>query len=862
MKKLLLLLLIFNVYLFGGYTQDISSTSNGDNNYSATEPILKLDSVIDGSSITLTVSKADDGTFRTGGMLYFKVGSPESFGVDRGSVAISAGDSSKSHTHDMSEVTEAWENGKDFYVRFESDELNSDGSNKWVWVGPIHVTKNIPTAPVIDAPNSTTIGEAINITVTKGNIGDDSEMKVQCTASSTSYNDNAPFVSEYSSGGVDVDVSLTFDSVGTQEIWCATFDKLGLQSEVSSTTITINAVEDNTTEENNSTDEANTTEESSGKSAIEELQYWFEPYRCEGTTPPEFELVVEKDTIENNNRILELEFYTSGGTQSCVDTFGITRELRLGTKWKSLGANITDLTPLDSDIKYKRVRVTVPNGVATEIKVLVITTLGRVMGDTISVHANGNITQSGTTVYGLNGKTITNENIISKIKDAITLLEQIKLKLDELVNYQSILRANSGLKQEYNAIKKLLDDAKKAIDDIKQAIDNNIADNDEKNSLKSEADSIKKALDDIKKMIDDYKKTEDNSQSAIDTLKAEIDKVIAMLRSGGSATTTTDTTSSSDTTSDSSQTTTEIVIETEVEVTTTTTTTGSTTTSTTNDTTDTTQSDESEATEQSEEADTNEESLDTSDEESSSSESNSSSENNETVEVDTNTTTSVATNFEVELSNDGLSKAIMVGGLKKVILSIDLLVEFQESLDGYEATINDVIKLLLKESGALEVSVEGVDEDGVAHTSTLDINHTEQITNIDENGTIESHIELEDNRSIETRLDAKEELESNIVMQGNRVKLLSSSLDSHISIDAKGNSKLYHKLHRESMSFEAQLIADEYDVSLTIKQFDLNGSELDDAISLGNILTRYKNPTLEILNDTKMRVRMQTTLDE
>jgi len=294
-------------------------------------------------------------------------------------------------------------------------------------------------------------------------------------------------------------------------------------------------VEEPTNEQNNSTTEETTPTLAVNEVAQGGFEYWFEPYRCFDTTAPALELKVQNDTTDsNNNRILELEYYTTGGTQSCVDSWGETRELSFGTMWRAEGVEFGDLTTADdkSKYKYKKVRVTIPSGKATEIKLAVITTLGKVMVKSLFVDVDGKINQSATSVYGLNGNKITNETIISKIKDAITLLEQIKLKLDELVNYQSILRSNDGLKQEYDNIKKLLDDAKKSMDDIKQAIDNHIADNDEKDALKKEADGIKKAIDDIKKLIDGYKQDEDNSPEAINALKVEIDKVIAMMRSG------------------------------------------------------------------------------------------------------------------------------------------------------------------------------------------------------------------------------------------------------------------------------------------------------------------------------------------
>ncbi|KIM11779.1 MAG: hypothetical protein KU38_06320 [Sulfurovum sp. FS08-3] len=299
-------------------------------------------------------------------------------------------------------------------------------------------------------------------------------------------------------------------------------------------------VEEPTNEQNNTTTQESNSSNEDTTEAVNEVaqggfEHWFEPYRCFDTTAPALDLKVENNTQDsNNNRILDLEYFTSGGTQSCIDTEGESHELSFGTMWRGDGVEFGDLTSAEdkSIYKYKKVRVTIPNGKATTIKLAVITSLGKVMVTTLSINEAGEIIQGETIVYGLNGKKITNETIISKIKDAIAKLEAIKKRLDALLDFNTNLRANDKLKQEFDAIKKELDDAKKSIDDIKQAIDNTIADNDEKDALKKEADGIKKAIDDIKKMIDGYKQDEDNSQSAIDRLKAEIDKVIAMMRSG------------------------------------------------------------------------------------------------------------------------------------------------------------------------------------------------------------------------------------------------------------------------------------------------------------------------------------------
>jgi len=139
---------------------------------------------------------------------------------------------------------------------------------------------------------------------------------------------------------------------------------------------------------------------------------------------------------------------------------------------------------------------------------------------------DGGVDNSTTITYGLNGTAITNPLIIDKIKLAINGLEDVKMALDGVVEYDG-----DKLKQEYDGVKKLLDDSKKLMDDIKQSVDNNIA-NEEKQLYKNGADDIKYAMDTVKKLIDDYKKDADNSPEAIADIKDAIDGVIAMMRSG------------------------------------------------------------------------------------------------------------------------------------------------------------------------------------------------------------------------------------------------------------------------------------------------------------------------------------------
>ncbi len=120
-------------------------------------------------------------------------------------------------------------------------------------------------------------------------------------------------------------------------------------------------------------------------------------------------------------------------------------------------------------------------------------------------------------VYGLKDIVVTNENIVSKIKDTITELE--------------IIKGDLNTSTDYDSLKSRLDGAMSEIDAIKQAIDNNIVSNDEKLVLKAEADKIKDAIESIKTLIDGYKQDDNHSPEAIADINSKIDGVIDMMRS-------------------------------------------------------------------------------------------------------------------------------------------------------------------------------------------------------------------------------------------------------------------------------------------------------------------------------------------
>ena len=530
--KIYFLIIVFGSSLFAGYTQNISSTIEGSNSYDGgATAILKMESFITDRAYTVTVSKVDAGTFRTSGDILLKKSSPDSSASTLVSGRINAGEYSRRIVYNMNDSDSY---PQTIYARYESDEL--DG---WSWVGAITVSQHKPTKPIIDAPSSYEISKNATIKITSGTISDNSQVKVQCTGTNTYYDDSSPYISSFKDGGESNYVSMRFDKLGMQTIWCTSFDELGLASATTSTTIMIEGV---------SVDEPtppvvtppivedNVTVELVGDTAIGGLSYWFTPYRCFDSVAPSLELKIQNDTTDSaNNRILDLEYYTSGGSQSCVDTEGDSHTLAFGTRWRAEGLEFGDLTS-DEDrgiYKYKKVRVTVPSGKATEIRLAVITTLGKVMVKSLFIDENGEITTNKTTTYGLNGIEITDTNILAKIKLLIAELESIKLEVEALLSEarQKVVNSDDTLKKKFDAIKKRLDDAKKLLDDIKQAIDNS---NEDKTTLKKEADKIKKAIDDIKKLIDGYKKNDDNSVTAIDDIKSAIDDVIGMMVSESS----------------------------------------------------------------------------------------------------------------------------------------------------------------------------------------------------------------------------------------------------------------------------------------------------------------------------------------
>jgi len=98
-----------------------------------------------------------------------------------------------------------------------------------------------PSSPSIDCPSSAVKNEDVNVSITAGSDPDGDQVKVECTATNANYNNSNPFVSSwYSSGGKTTTANFTFNSSGTQTIWCVTWDEHGEGSSSRNKNITIN----------------------------------------------------------------------------------------------------------------------------------------------------------------------------------------------------------------------------------------------------------------------------------------------------------------------------------------------------------------------------------------------------------------------------------------------------------------------------------------------------------------------------------------------------------------------------------------------------------------------------------------------
>jgi hypothetical protein len=151
--KSLLLFILTQTILFAGYTTDKSYTTYGKSSYTGGKysDILKLEAFISGTNLTLKVRKTDGSSFSTSGYIHFKVGSPETYGVDRTKVRINRGNYSKSYTHNLASYSSSGY-PKKFYVRYEAD------NGGWAWVGAITVSHFADKPSTPSRPNATAQG--------------------------------------------------------------------------------------------------------------------------------------------------------------------------------------------------------------------------------------------------------------------------------------------------------------------------------------------------------------------------------------------------------------------------------------------------------------------------------------------------------------------------------------------------------------------------------------------------------------------------------------------------------------------------------------------------------------------------------
>ena len=180
MKSIKYLAMLFSLLVipsvFASYSIDGNSTTTNGESFWNSE-ILRLSANLSGTDLTLTVTKKDSGDFKSSGTVYFKVGSPETFGAVRDETSVYDGLSSRSYTHDLADYLNiAWEDNltgypKEFYVRYEGPD------NTWAWVGPIWVSYELdasvdttkPSGDVSGINSNYSIGNTISCTL----IGED-----------------------------------------------------------------------------------------------------------------------------------------------------------------------------------------------------------------------------------------------------------------------------------------------------------------------------------------------------------------------------------------------------------------------------------------------------------------------------------------------------------------------------------------------------------------------------------------------------------------------------------------------------------------------------------------------------------------
>jgi hypothetical protein len=99
-------------------------------------------------------------------------------------------------------------------------------------------TTGAPASPTISAPGTATQNAPVNISVTRGVDPEGDQVKVECTASGSSYA-SSPYASPLGSGGSSVTFSVNFTATGSQNISCVSVDSNGNRSAAATRIITV-----------------------------------------------------------------------------------------------------------------------------------------------------------------------------------------------------------------------------------------------------------------------------------------------------------------------------------------------------------------------------------------------------------------------------------------------------------------------------------------------------------------------------------------------------------------------------------------------------------------------------------------------
>lgn len=103
------------------------------------------------------------------------------------------------------------------------------------------VANRAPTAPTISSsPASALRGTSVGVSVTRGIDPDGDDVKVQCTATGSDRTDASPYISTFATGGTSTTATFVFSTTGVQHIYCASFDRAGLNSPTAERTIQVN----------------------------------------------------------------------------------------------------------------------------------------------------------------------------------------------------------------------------------------------------------------------------------------------------------------------------------------------------------------------------------------------------------------------------------------------------------------------------------------------------------------------------------------------------------------------------------------------------------------------------------------------